>query len=65
MDIEECVDELMLEYCRRLAESGFDRDEINQILVQRGPELVQWRRETLAKVMRFVDEPDAPTVEMQ
>jgi hypothetical protein len=65
MNIEKCVDELMLEYCRRLADSGFDRDEINQILTQRAPEIAQWRKVTMATIARFVDEPDAPSHEVQ
>jgi hypothetical protein len=65
MDAEKCVGQLMLLYCRSLADSGLDRDEINQILTERRVELAQWRRQTLAKIARFVDEPFAPTVELQ
>jgi hypothetical protein len=54
-----------LEYCQRLAANGFDRDEINEILAQRGPELEQWRKEILAKVTRWLDEPGAPSFEVQ
>jgi hypothetical protein len=65
MDAENYVDELMLQYCRWLSANGFDRAAIDQILAQRGPELEQWRKETLAKIRRFIDEPFAPTVELQ
>jgi hypothetical protein len=44
-----------LEYCRRLADNGFSRDDINEILAQRAPELMQWRQDTLAKIARAAD----------
>jgi hypothetical protein len=69
MDVENKVNDLVglqvLEYCQRLAANGFDRDEINEILAQRGPELEQWRKEILAKVTRWLDEPGAPSFEVQ
>jgi hypothetical protein len=65
MDVEKCVDQLMLLYCRTLADSGFSAGEIDEILQQRAPEIEQWRRKTLAMIRRSVDEPFAPTVELQ
>jgi hypothetical protein len=66
--IDKVNDRLRLEvlaYCQMLADSGFDCDEISQILMQRGPEIERWRQETLAKVARWLDEPGAPSFEVQ
>jgi hypothetical protein len=61
----DCIERLMALWCRELAANGFDRDQINEILAQRAPEIERWRQQTLAQIARFVDEPDAPTVELQ
>jgi hypothetical protein len=61
---DQCVEQLMLLYRGRLADSGFSDAEIGQILQQRGPEIEQWRRKTLAMIRCFVDEPFAPSHEM-
>lgn len=54
-----------LDYARLLHDAGFSRDEINEILTRKLPQVEQWRAETLAEVVRIAVAPDAPSFELQ
>jgi hypothetical protein len=59
------VEQQTLKYCRLLADNGFTRDQINEVLARCIPEAEQWRKDTLAEIERWVDEPKAPTHKLQ
>jgi hypothetical protein len=55
----------LLKHCRLLHDNGFTRDEINEVLKQRIPEMERWRSSTLNRVIRWYQNPDAPSHELQ
>jgi hypothetical protein len=54
-----------LQHCRVLADNGFTRDQINEVLARCIPEWEKWRAETLAEFVRWANEPEAPSHALQ
>jgi len=52
-------------YCANLFASGATREQVNEKLIAYIPELDLWRATTLAKVMRRLNEPRAPSHTIQ